>query len=96
YVASTNAYHELHCIVSNLLTTSLLPLHYPNATAAEEDNLKGHIDHCLEVLREGVMCSRDTSIVSFYYRSKPGSRSKSRRTCVNWEKLEIWSLYHMV
>lgn len=46
------------------------------------------------------MCSGDTSIISFFWHDppgpKPGSKSNSKRTCVNWERFEKWSLEHMV
>jgi hypothetical protein len=46
------------------------------------------------------MCTGDTSIVTFFWhdppRLKPGSKSNAKRTCVDWQKIERWSLEHMI
>lgn len=36
-------------------------------TKGEEEALQSHLDHCLEVLREEIMCTGDVSILTFYW-----------------------------
>ncbi|KAF2692090.1 hypothetical protein K458DRAFT_285376, partial [Lentithecium fluviatile CBS 122367] len=98
FVAATGAYHELHCI-RQLCLYIYKDTYYPNLTANEEVYLKGHLDHCLEVLREQIMCSADTSIITFFWndsRVKPGSKSNSKRVCANWNVFQQWNLDHMI
>lgn len=62
--------------------------------------MRPHLDHCLEVLREEVMCTGDVSILTFFWhdppKPKPGSKTNSKRSCINWNRFEQWSLQHMV
>jgi hypothetical protein len=51
-------------------------------------------DHCLEFMREGIMCRGDTSLSTFEW--IPGNPpritavAKGHHTCVNWESLMEW------
>ncbi|KAF2689100.1 hypothetical protein K458DRAFT_292062 [Lentithecium fluviatile CBS 122367] len=98
-VAATGAYHELHCI-RQVRPYVYKDTYYPNLTTTEENYLRGHLDHCLEVLREQIMCLVDISIVTFSWQSppqrKPVSKSNSKRVCADWKKFEQWSLDHTI
>ena len=46
------------------------------------------------------MCSGDVSVYTFFWhdppKHKPGVKTNSKRTCIDWERFEKWSLEHMV
>lgn len=51
-------------------------------------------DHCLEILRQGVMCRGDISLVTFSWDSAarlPLADFSRPHECVNFEKLNRWS-----
>lgn len=50
-------------------------------------------DHCLEVLRQGIMCNADVSINTYFWenpRTIKGSRAKTRK-CTDWSRLQAWA-----
>ncbi|TRX93776.1 hypothetical protein FHL15_005452 [Xylaria flabelliformis] len=85
YIVSLAVYHELHC----------LDRYYPNLTETQNQFLKGHLDHCLEVLRMSIMCQGNTVLNSYKWDTeaidKPMTTSNSRSVCVKWSSIEDWS-----
>lgn len=53
-----------------------------------------HLDHCLEDLRQTVMCQADFSIITYdwlpNYR-RPWANFKVDGECMNWEALDSWA-----
>ncbi|KAI1127871.1 hypothetical protein F5Y10DRAFT_277833 [Nemania abortiva] len=94
YIASLGVYHELHC-VRNLRLYVFRDRYYPNLTESQHRYLKGHLDHCLEVLRVSTMCHANTVINSYKWDTetidKPLTKSNSRSVCVDWSSIEDWS-----
>jgi hypothetical protein len=58
------------------------------------DELFFHADHCLESLRQAVMCSADVSIYTLEWtphsKYKPAVRVPQPHACVDWEALHGW------
>ena len=51
-------------------------------------------DHCLEDIRQALMCHADTSVVTFEWRSNrriPWPIFSADHTCVDWDILDSWS-----
>ncbi|KAJ5873693.1 uncharacterized protein N7529_002123 [Penicillium soppii] len=60
-----------------------------------EENLGQHIDHCLDGLRQYVMCNADLSINTFDWipnYPKPWPNFEVVHKCANWESIEEWVL----
>jgi Mycotoxin biosynthesis protein UstYa len=58
-------------------------------------------DHCLESLRQYVMCKADATILTWYWPDEPPRESgkyypqtdyRFQQQCVNWEKLRAWEV----
>ena len=52
------------------------------------------VDHCLELLREALMCQADVSIMTFRWsdeRPIPVADLWSSHECVNWDIVEQWA-----
>ncbi|KAI1753943.1 hypothetical protein F4782DRAFT_528873 [Xylaria castorea] len=94
YIVSLAVYHELHC-VRNLRLYLFQDRYYPNLTESQHGFLKGHLDHCLEVLRMSIMCHGNTVLNSYRWDTetidKPETTSNSRSVCVKWSSIEDWS-----
>ncbi len=74
--------------IGRTLYSRELPISPSNAT---------QIDHCLEYLRESVMCRGDMTVATFDWAAgKPFSHVYSDHECVNWEKLDGWARNQMV
>lgn len=54
------------------------------------------LDHCLEVLRQGILCRADFSLYTFQWKTpydeKPQTIADGRQKCVDWRTLEYWAL----
>jgi hypothetical protein len=50
------------------------------------------LEHCLEHLRELVMCRGDVALTTFFYRGDEiAAKLLAEHECVNWASLENWS-----
>ncbi|KAI1820950.1 hypothetical protein F4861DRAFT_520978 [Xylaria intraflava] len=99
YLASIGVYHELHC-VRQLRFYIYKERYYPNLSEKDERYLQIHLDHCVEALRETIMCSGNTALISFYWEnpdsSQPAAKSNARSTCARWDSIERWGSSRMV
>ena len=71
-------FHELHCL-------RLLNLAFSKANVAN----KGHIKHCLNYIRQGVLCTPDLTLEpgDFEQRDFEVDRSGTTHTCRNWRSV---------
>lgn len=56
------------------------------------------IGHCMERLRQFIMCNADPTLVTLYW--QPGVKRAvanytTTRSCVNWDKLHSWAVDNM-
>lgn len=91
YVAGLGISHSLHCV--KRIKQYLHPdYYYPGDQNWEELFL--HVDHCLESLRQSVMCSADVSVYTLEWtphsKFKPAVRVPQPHACVDWEALHGW------
>ncbi|KAI1809103.1 hypothetical protein GGS20DRAFT_573519 [Poronia punctata] len=90
YLGYLEAHHMLHCV------KRLYQSHYPDAYPEERKHgylSKEHQHHCLEVLREGIMCNADVSINTYFWKDThtiKGDRSGARR-CTDWNRIQDWA-----
>lgn len=55
--------------------------------------LNSLVDHCLEVLRQGIMCNADVSFNSFFWenaRTIKGDPTGPRK-CTDWNRIQAWA-----
>ncbi|KAI1387153.1 uncharacterized protein F4822DRAFT_429914 [Hypoxylon trugodes] len=90
YVGYLEAIHMLHCV--KRLYQSHNPDHYPEqqrAGAFTDD----HFYHCLDVIREGIMCNADVAINTLLWDgpSKVKGARPGPRKCTDWGRLQAWA-----
>ncbi|KAI1747283.1 hypothetical protein F4782DRAFT_521652 [Xylaria castorea] len=99
YLASIGVFHELHC-VRQLRFYIYKERYYPNLSDSDTRYLQIHLDHCIETLREAVMCNGNTALISFYWdnpnSSQPAAQSNARSKCALWDSIERWGYSGMV
>ncbi|KAL0576586.1 hypothetical protein V5O48_005379 [Marasmius crinis-equi] len=57
----------------------------------------GHMDHCVDWLRQSLMCAGDTSVIVWQWdemEQKNKFQGDIAHTCRNFEKLRNWGLQH--
>ena len=63
YFGSLTVFHQLHCIWR--VQKALYPKYYLANLSEEEAFLNlGHSEHCLDVLRQSILCNADTSMIT--------------------------------
>lgn len=50
-------------------------------------------DHCFEILRQGIMCNAEATIITYSWGGPHGIQSNRNgpRTCVDWHAYDRWS-----
>ena len=68
--------------------------HYtPNITGEQAFTRRIHLEHCLDTLREGIMCRADLTPVTMRWghsQAIPHANFSSPHTCVDWGAINDW------
>ncbi|KAF7197260.1 hypothetical protein HII31_01415 [Pseudocercospora fuligena] len=103
FFADITAFHYLHCL--NLLRESLWfnheyyrSIHSISFTSDQEELLIGHVGHCVDSIREMIMCEAYDELLPYkYYHLANGKKTTvtdfehSKRLCHNFESLREWA-----
>ncbi|KAI0128648.1 hypothetical protein BJ170DRAFT_682434 [Xylariales sp. AK1849] len=93
-------FHQLHCL--NLLRQNNYKSHYKPLGGDTSDgthDLHGHIDHCIDALRQFVMCQGDVNVFAFRFPFGDGDPWPDYTTphvCRNYNSLRQWAFDHGV
>ncbi|KAK0672896.1 hypothetical protein QBC41DRAFT_267617 [Cercophora samala] len=98
YVGGLGVSHSLHCL--KRIKQYLHPhYYYPTIATAPSGNetwadLTSHVDHCLESLRQLVLCTADTNVYTLHWTDhsvlKPSVKVPQPNVCVDWKRLHGW------
>ncbi|KAJ5657621.1 uncharacterized protein N7484_001270 [Penicillium longicatenatum] len=97
YVGQMGLFHELHCL--KRIRHYIYRRHYlANFTEEHLVEEEAHIDHCIELMRETILCRGDPTLSAFRW-IDPSHHDEAHltvdapgyHTCVNWEKLRTWN-----
>ncbi|KZT35595.1 hypothetical protein SISSUDRAFT_1064338 [Sistotremastrum suecicum HHB10207 ss-3] len=100
YAVALDVFHQLHCL--NLIRKALLPERYgpPDnvITVPGENSVQfDHVDHCINSVRESLMCNADVAVNVWQWDDKK-KRTKPRvdvlHTCKNWGDILDWATEH--
>ncbi|KAK4863217.1 hypothetical protein LT330_001995 [Penicillium expansum] len=85
YFGQVMVYHHLHCL--KFLREALYPDAYEGSTME-------HLDHCVDDIRQALMCNPDISASTFFWEDgvrRPQPDFTLYKTCVNWEHFDAWA-----
>ncbi|KAK7911255.1 hypothetical protein PG985_013736 [Apiospora marii] len=92
FVGGLGISHSLHCV--KRIKQYLHPEYYYGEGEQAWDELFMHVDHCLESLRQSVLCQADVSVYTLEWtphsRYKPAVRVPQPHACVDWDALHGW------
>ncbi|KAF9219440.1 hypothetical protein BS17DRAFT_760954 [Gyrodon lividus] len=109
YIFTFDIFHQLHCL--NNIRQALHPEYYNDAYYAAEDaanlmkiHIEGHegfdhTGHCIDSLRESLMCSADITPIVWAWdeqRKRTGPRLDVVHVCRDYEKLQEWAEAHLL
>ncbi|KAF2026865.1 hypothetical protein EK21DRAFT_115363 [Setomelanomma holmii] len=96
YLASLDVFHQLHCV--DLLRKSLHRDYYNehegSFAGSSEFVVQGHLGHCIETLRQTIMCHGDVSLLTYNWvkgRDMPYPNFNTVHKCKKWDKLVAWN-----
>ncbi|KAH6721311.1 hypothetical protein BKA61DRAFT_567908 [Leptodontidium sp. MPI-SDFR-AT-0119] len=105
YLIQFDVWHELHCL--NDLRKIIYPERFPNMSlnnitvngiVNRENDMFRHWDHCIDALRQTLMCHADISPIPFHVNVPKSSgifpRLATTHTCRNFTKIQEWSKEH--
>ncbi|KAF8865831.1 hypothetical protein BDZ45DRAFT_683824 [Acephala macrosclerotiorum] len=93
YFGSLMVYHQLHCI-KRIHHFTYAEHYFVNMTDIEKEHLRMHNAHCLDILRQGIQCQGDATLLTMRWgkhQAIPLGDFRSPHECVNWESLDGWS-----
>ncbi|KAL9115724.1 MAG: hypothetical protein Q9227_000092 [Pyrenula ochraceoflavens] len=85
--------HELHCL-KKVRQWMYKETYFTDVQGLTRNELKRHVDHCIETLRQGIMCRGDVSLATYTYfkgSSDVTARTWGTHECVNFDALMAWS-----
>ncbi|KAJ4297957.1 hypothetical protein N0V90_005856 [Kalmusia sp. IMI 367209] len=93
YIAGLSVYHELHCL-KRLRQHTWIDVYFPNQTAEDARLQRLHTDHCIDVLRQAILCRADVSLFTLQWSENstaPRADFSHEHQCVDWEALDAWA-----
>ncbi|KAH8894624.1 hypothetical protein GQ53DRAFT_744732 [Thozetella sp. PMI_491] len=101
YLVNLDVFHQLHCL--NLIRQAFHPEYYkphnPGPHAGDEDGLLGpsHISHCIDSIRQSLMCNADISVMNWVWNERKGQNQpigQNYHTCRRFDKIQEWARQH--
>ncbi|KAL4263319.1 ustYa family protein [Pleurotus pulmonarius] len=104
YIGGLDVFHQLHCL--DMVRMAVYPARYPSghhhtmhlkrSGSMAHPNISDaeHLRHCINSVRQSLMCSSDISVNLFYNPRKerrPFPRFDQLHTCRNFGKLREWA-----
>jgi len=99
-----DVWHELHCLndLRKLLYPeaygSLQSMTFPNGTIDREQPMFRHWDHCVDMLRQTLMCHADVSPIPFHINTPQNTaiipRLETTHTCRDFDAIRAWAVEH--
>lgn len=100
YFISITVFHQLHCL--NALRKALYPRRYNSSIVGADGNVDygqwHHVDHCVELVRQALVCRPDTTARTFRWHPA-GSQVLhhwTTHTCRAFDPLMEWASAHTV
>ncbi|KAJ6629331.1 hypothetical protein B0H10DRAFT_1939740 [Mycena sp. CBHHK59/15] len=96
YIVELDVFHNLHCL--NMIRKALNFEYYTEMDPRVVET-NDHLNHCVDWLRQSLMCAGDTSVVVWQWdeaQKKTTFQGDVAHTCRNFEKLREWGKSHMI
>ncbi|PWY86576.1 hypothetical protein BO94DRAFT_586161 [Aspergillus sclerotioniger CBS 115572] len=95
-LAHFGVFHQLHCLKTLWQYTYFDYYKSQNKIfQLPEQDIHSHLDHCVDFLRQALMCQSDTSIITFHSAEGydlPVPSYEVPRTCSDFESIRTWVL----
>ncbi|ETS85646.1 hypothetical protein PFICI_03671 [Pestalotiopsis fici W106-1] len=97
YIMQLDVFHQLHCL--NAIRKALHPDYYTVSSQPDPNDDGGvlephHIDHCVDTIRQSLMCNADISPLTWMWddeRAKILAKGTIVHTCRRFDKIQEWA-----
>ena len=96
YITGLEVYHQLHCL--DLLRKQLYPDRYGADRGMTPEGKREywiHLEHCVDNLRQTIMCYSDISTIPWKFHERVGAEFPDAHTthvCRDFDRLTEWML----
>ncbi|KAH9828729.1 uncharacterized protein C8Q71DRAFT_792669 [Rhodofomes roseus] len=100
YFATIEIAHHMHCL--NMLRKATYWDYYApldDSYQKDPDFHRVHLDHCIELLRQSLMCTADVGLITFNWvgnHRTPWPDFSTQHRCRNFDKIVDWNQAHSV
>ncbi|KAI3342238.1 hypothetical protein F4824DRAFT_195251 [Ustulina deusta] len=91
YLTGPDSFHQLHCL--DVIRKALRPDYYTPPNPEPVHTM--HVEHCVDYLRQGVMCAADLTMIPVQWSTKRDrilQDTEVVHTCRDFEKIHEWTL----
>ncbi|KEQ93034.1 hypothetical protein AUEXF2481DRAFT_346613 [Aureobasidium subglaciale EXF-2481] len=97
YFAVPEYYHQMHCLdnirkyIFRDSYPDFLPFH------GTDEQVWGHVDHCIDLLRQRIMCTADVGLIIYYWEGPeriPKANFATEHMCRNLDAIDGWVRDH--
>ncbi|EUC46313.1 hypothetical protein COCMIDRAFT_93221 [Bipolaris oryzae ATCC 44560] len=99
YRVGLEVFHQLHCL--NLLRMATYPEHYTKVSWSDTNHppeqVRAHLDHCIEVLRVNLMCFADVNVFTLHRKEGVAGHEPDYNTahvCRNFDEIKDYAREH--
>ncbi|KAJ7305606.1 hypothetical protein DFH08DRAFT_976170 [Mycena albidolilacea] len=99
YIAELDVFHNLHCL--NRVRMALDSDYYSDWRISTSNNYiptqksaAGHVAHCIDWLRQSIMCHADTSVIVWQWDARANAslvKGNVAHTCRKFDKITEWA-----
>ncbi|KAM7184129.1 protein of unknown function (DUF3328) domain containing protein [Naviculisporaceae sp. PSN 640] len=103
YPVHVEVFHQIHCLNLIRMSTWYNSEYYrPRKQLAfshPEEQVIEHVDHCIDNIRQRLMCTADVGLIPFYWVNETGRIGtdpdfQQAHTCRDFKKLHAWMKEH--
>lgn len=98
YMGAVEVMHQLHCL--NYLRKATYREYYEvsdDAFQVKPETVRDHLDHCVEILRQNLMCTGDVGLITYDWVagfSAPYPNFNTQHKCRDFERILTWNEEH--
>ncbi|KAL7934747.1 hypothetical protein V8C35DRAFT_35285 [Trichoderma chlorosporum] len=95
YVGAVEVFHQLHCLdMLRMQAYGVLKDWYDVHSPENENTIPAHLEHCINYIRQSMMCRPSLDILPFRTDSEGLLRPvfNGTRTCANFDKIRDWAI----
>ncbi|KAI1909231.1 hypothetical protein LOZ12_005688 [Ophidiomyces ophidiicola] len=93
HLAKLAVFHQLHCL--DKIRRYVHNDHYNMTDEGQSVSIIDHVDHCIDIIRQVIMCRADTTLITFNHGSGPFSPVEpdfdATHTCQNFAEVHTWA-----